>query len=891
MASTTATILSPVTKQKRAFVTTNRRQNHSCDRCRHGKRACDAVRSDQGLVACSTCERLGIQCSFKWLQSSQSRAAKARTRQPKRKLSFPSSDETREGVGILPTSPWRGNASEYTKDWLVNGSVFLQPCEERESVWNGPEALDPLREATSFTSSTLTDEIVPSSRLNLRQTLDDRACDSEKSQRPAIGEETLLQNIDDVQRKRNQLGADLPSPPAKFQQSKLEGSNQRNRRSPFRRALLSNGASYSDSFGEICRMTNKRLVSESLLQIYHDSMENALSCWLTEKTCPYEIEGIAEMGSISQESMSTEWGPKFSNRISTRVQSLDRASSSLRNRQLTPSEDRAASRAFDATTMAFAAQWSHLSTISPASPATKAKAGFQTVFENPNITVGDVPPDSRGLFDRSVQEQLWHNARQILQETSGIDSFKVSFAHIIFAFTQRPLDMQKHLQDVKARAVHTRSNSASTMETLHSVSSNTLYTSAPTLAEPHAQSLTSNSDDLDELINLEGPPVFLESALRQLYTWRHRLEGHNSANRAGLSGKDRKTFNLLFWLGVMLETLSAAMNNRPLVVSDEDSAILVPASSEVGPLASRTPEVAAKSCLVPKISTDVASTPWGELFLRPKHRSSQHVIRWPCLYEDAAQALCDAAPVKVLLFRKVTTLQKCAYRRATPVQLEDAIQDALDVYSHWNTTYGRLILDFIASHESLPPRLQSWYVVLTGHWHLAVFLLADLIESIDNQSLSLSSRRQVRQSINLFLQIRKQSAFEIAEIAEVSSPDTNSSFYRTSAFHEHLNQGALLTEPWTDILIRSFGKACCLFLDWLQMCQNQPPEQQQFRPETLYANCANCIKGLRELGRKSDMARLVAMTFAPRLRQLSGSFGPVVTLYHSETDETSPVVI
>lgn len=99
-------------------------------------------------------------------------------------------------------------------------------------------------------------------------------------------------------------------------------------------------------------MTNKRIVAESLLQTHHDSMENALSCWLTEKTCPYETEGIAEVSSVYQESMSSEWGYKFSNRVST---SLDRASCSLRDHPLTPAEDRAASRAFDAATMAFAA--------------------------------------------------------------------------------------------------------------------------------------------------------------------------------------------------------------------------------------------------------------------------------------------------------------------------------------------------------------------------------------------------------------------------------------------------------------------------------------------------------------------------------------------------------
>lgn len=223
--------------------------------------------------------------------------------------------------------------------------------------------------------------------------------------------------------------------------------------------------------------------------------------------------------------------------------------------------------------------------------------------------------------------------------------------------------------------------------------------------------------------------------------------------------------------------------------------------------------------------------------------------------------------------------------------MEEAIQNALDVYAHWNTTYGPLILDFIASHEALPPRLQSWYVVLTGHWHLAIFLLADLIEMIASQSRGLKSYRQLRQSIKLFLQIRKQRAFEIAEIAEVSSPNTDSCFYRPSVFHDHLNQGALLTEPWSDILIRSFGKACFLFPDWLQPSHNQTPKYDKSLSESIYASCTSCIKALRELCRKSDMARFVATTFAPRLQELHGRLGPVSAMSHNHTEHTSPVAV
>lgn len=106
-----------------------------------------------------------------------------------------------------------------------------------------------------------------------------------------------------------------------------------------------------------------------------------------------------------------------------------------------------------------------------------------------------------------------------------------------------------------------------------------------------------------------------------------------------------------------------------------------------------------------------------------------------------------------------------------------------------------LTLDFIASHDTLPPRLQFSHVVLMGHWHFAVFLLVDLIETVDAQGHGVSQRLHLRQSLELLLQIRKQSGLEIAQISEVLSPKTEYPLYHTSAFHEHLKLDALLTEP------------------------------------------------------------------------------------------------
>jgi hypothetical protein len=35
--------------------------------------------------------------------------------------------------------------------------------------------------------------------------------------------------------------------------------------------------------------SSRSTMTHSLLRIYHDSMENALSCWLTEHNCPYSM--------------------------------------------------------------------------------------------------------------------------------------------------------------------------------------------------------------------------------------------------------------------------------------------------------------------------------------------------------------------------------------------------------------------------------------------------------------------------------------------------------------------------------------------------------------------------------------------------------------------------
>jgi hypothetical protein len=49
------------------------------------------------------------------------------------------------------------------------------------------------------------------------------------------------------------------------------------------------------------------------------------------------------------------------------------------------------------------------------------------------------------------------------------------------------------------------------------------------------------------------------------------------------------------------------------------------------------------------------------------------------------------------MFRKVAALQTMSYRRTPRLELENCIKEALDVYRHWNSTYGQ----FMNEHNNL----------------------------------------------------------------------------------------------------------------------------------------------------------------------------------------------
>ncbi|CAI7580290.1 unnamed protein product [Penicillium pancosmium] len=798
---------------------TRRRQLHSCDPCRKGKRRCDAPknRKDSGFSLCSNCKRWKKECTFDWVSSKRVDSLGARRKAKAPAMNNPLGDDIpgHENSYELPhdfqwhpvdpvdldnpltsgdisnfafafQSPVQGAAFDGSEGsssspdqsdlfpWGLDIPVNWQTNVASRGPQKGFMGLEPQAEFYDPLASPLVD------KFGYEREFQDESSPTSLSSISSSCKQIGLRysSAADVNRRSN------PAIPPSFCVSSEKAANQ------FARSTM----------------------TRNLIRIYHDSMENALSCWLTEHNCPYSDS----ISTILPTGERKEWGPNWSNRMCIRVCQLDRVSSSIRGRSLSAEEDRTAARVLHLAIIAFASQWT------------------QHAAKGTGLSV----PEPISRDERSIREYVWNEARHALEHSTRIPSFRVIFANIIFSLTQSPLD---HSQDI----------------------------------------------GLSQLLENDGAPTFLEAANRQLYTFRHKFvrlsretppkimelrrgsigstfaDDPESLNASGptqldpilASQEHRSTLGLLFWLGIMFDTLSAAMYQRPLVVSDEDSQI-----SSGSPAVPEIEDQFELSSISQK-STRMRKDVWDDFFLHPSAERDdlgQIHVRWPCSYEEAAAVLSEATPVKVLLYRRVTQLQTLVYRGASCDKLEEIIQKTLLVYQHWNYSYQRFMLDCVENHELLPSRIQSWYVILDGHWHLSIMLLADTIEGIDKGRLGSESEREARKATNFVSTLRTEHAFAVGGLARASLQGQNPSMFAN--FHDSLNEVAFLVEPWTVVLIHSFAKAAHISVECLSL-----PGEHSVLADSFRQNCEFCICALQYLGRKSDMAFMVARNLSRSL--------------------------
>ncbi|CAI7665926.1 unnamed protein product [Penicillium pancosmium] len=415
--------------------------------------------------------------------------------------------------------------------------------------------------------------------------------------------------------------------------------------------------------------------------------------------------------------------------------------------------------------------------------------------------------------EKSFRESLWNDAKHTLEISVGIPSFRVVFANILFSLTQRPIMDQEEI-------------------------------------------------GLDGLLEQDLAHIFLENAVRQMFSFRYKTAQPRSGVQRNMEFlektadtlpsttntdaslhelENRDTFDLLFWLGVMFDTQIAAMHQRPPVVSDEDSQKASDSTWKASPFAVTESSLDLDGfSLSSRQLRNRKQDLWGDFLLQKPvgyQTPDKPMPTWPFSHEEAAEILSDAAPVKVLLWRRITQLQTFIYRDAEPELIEEGIQKAL----------------------------LSWYVVLAAHWHLGAMLLADVIENIDQTNLSLEHQRQSRNVIQFTCSLKRDNASAVATLAKCSIYEDDTMKPHPSQFHDSLNDAAFLTEPFTVLLIQSFAKSGYIFLESLQTSLGSVHCGPSGSFDQFRQGCEICIRALLCLGRKSDMASLVARGLSNKL--------------------------
>lgn len=741
------------------------------------------------LAQCGSCKRTKKRCTFEWLRSQRS------VKTPPQRNTTPPAKKSRTQGSPPNTSntPYDGLPFDFCSNILHSDLGLAVPHDDTGNVYKDTE-------------------------VSLEDNPDLLTCFYDINESKAVDQSP---------------GQDYPFDTvsgSRFESLVYQGvgertmSKKRRSRSPSGTEPSRLDSSRSLSIANNLLSVNNVFLTEGLLKIYHDSIENALSCWLTEQTCPYS--SASDDSSI----INHTWGW---NRIYHRVFRLDRMASPVRGKSFSIAEDKAASKAINLAILSFATQWAQ---SSKRSKATYSQPGSDTT--SVWNWSGTEFASERENFDRRLQISAWHEARMALQDAAEIESFRVVFAQIVFSLTQKPID-----QEEKNGAERT------------------------SLAEE-----VSECEDwmrrLDLTIEGEGPPIHLEQGLRLIHSLRSRM-ALSGASANDFNSTDKDTVDLLFWLGVMFDTLSSAMHKRPLVVSDEDSEAY---TNDPGPAVTAHEKAlneASKEEESHSLSQGTEGLWDNFLFARQHTRFRDPPVRWPCSYEIATRLLRDAAPVKVLLFRKITRIQSLLSRPSTArgAAMQKAISSALEVYDRWNRLYAPFIQDCIESHDDLPPQIQSWYICLTGHWHLATLLLADLLETIDASPSGkvTSGDGEESKPASLVAALRRKNCFALSDLARCACPRDDASFPQSREFHFAVNQGALLTEPWTAVLIRAFVKAGSVLLQSTRSVQSGPWDN--LHKEEALGRAENCCQALFYLGKKSDQALAAAKILREGLNQ------------------------
>lgn len=584
---------------------------------------------------------------------------------------------------------------------------------------------------------------------------------------------------------------------------------------------------------QMMKMHTRSMFSESLIRVYHDVLEHNLSCWVTEATCPYS-------GALTRQDgrQTAEWGQTWTNRILDRTMKLDAATKASGMVTLSRSQEQAASRAIQMAIMAFATQWAQGSNRKTErySPKSPSESGSERTDDAPSVDFAD-------SLDRMAQQHFWNEAEKALNEVANVESYAVVCAEIILGFTQKPW-MPDETEPSHDDAHNDRKTDAFDMDSLMT--------------------------EISNCIEKDGPPLYLERAARKAHALKFRVNSaaKGIAKRQGLTKRaargqvlskdDEKTAGLLYWLAVMADTISSSMNERPVTVNDEDS----------------------QHDLVSE--EDREGGRWNvELFIKDNLENPQMRLTWPCSHEEAAEGVTVAGPVKILMYRHVAWLQGMLRRGQSGKRVEDVVYSGLRLWKYWNQTHGMFFRQLVEDSDNVPIRVRGWFFCISAHWHLAVLLLIELIEVVDEDDQGTAEGKQMRASRRTLGRMREVSLRELSDLGRMSLPPSETNRPPLSMLgdsgmqpeiHHAISEATILSEPWTIILIRAFSRVAAMLMKEVNDARNFGTVPVFNESEGL-RRAEDCIKTLFYLGRKSDMARRVADKLSDAMAVLEGPQG------------------
>ncbi|KAL6249313.1 hypothetical protein RBB50_003166 [Rhinocladiella similis] len=941
MGSTPPAPRAPVQRRYRS----NRKQYHSCDHCRKGRRGCDAVRLGIDPLGradpnnrCSMCQRYRKQCTFEWLRSVPvdvlPRRIKTAFGMPSQNLPENSVFGTLPSLLLMPpdtgsfpastTNPQDAFHDQGTSSPRIGGGHLLFPDVGLRVTENDtPALLFP----ASLSGPDLAESYFGTARSRVWPGLIDQQPNYDNSH--SVSETMLPKDsnyglphgatdpgytvhmYEDVEFQPGPEQSWTSDPKMPQQSDLLAG------RHPFPSEWNSvdewpdptvpfsgpAAKAYSNETYEprlssqecqLADTSNKISVSDGLMKIYQQSLENALSCWITAENCPFNVQ--LRRVNRSRTRSIVVYSPAASGSLYSRVFELDAGFASLRTRPLTRAEHSGSSRALKLAIVAFASQWSYSSHLSPSDArwTNRLSLGDKYASERqprPN----DATLDSYD-FERVLRQSVWNEARRCINRWKCCGSFRVIFAIIMFTLTQRPPDEDELDEPNDETSLPPSSHTPSPGECLPRQKRHlTGQAHSPVISNSVLTSSSDNPQTSPFPEDVQGDPRYLRTAIHHLLNWKGRLLAYSqdhriaaddstSTNHSRTSLLDAKTlydFNLFFWLGIMCDTTASVLGRCSLIAPDSDTLVNVDLASPCVNRAGRAFEDLQTPFGMISSRTPPLMNIWGSYIIEvDESRASSLATEYNLSADLNTKTLQAAVPLKVLFWRKVGKMQEVLSKPTSPAEVESTIKEALHVYDYWIMKYDKFFKACVNAHSQLSFQVQSWHLVLGMGWNLGCLLLAKYVEFVDQNSMSEELGRSLRASSAFVNELRKSGAYSIANLARIScSSLQNSTSLAGKDIHFAISQSAILAEPHPEKLIRALETSCQALLDWLR-CWRSPTDFPNLEDrEWLYANtssneisrhCVSCIEALKVLRRNSDAVSpiIYRLTMQHRLLEL-----------------------